>query len=64
MKPAAAALVLTLVLTPLSASAKQMLGVLRHGSSVVLFVLTGATVVIEEQEAGATRRQLTRCLAE
>jgi hypothetical protein len=48
-----------LALLPLAASAKQMLGVLHHGSSVVLFVLAGATVVIEEQEAGGTRDDIT-----
>jgi hypothetical protein len=44
-----------LALLPLAASAKTMLGVLHHGSSVVNFVLAGNTVIIEEQEAGGTR---------
>lgn len=44
-----------LALLPLAASAKTMLGVLNHGSSVVEFVLSGNSVVIEEQEAGGTR---------
>jgi hypothetical protein len=44
-----------LALLPLAASAKTMLGVLHHGSSVVEFVLNGSSVLIEEQEAGGTR---------
>src|SRR5438045_3078580 len=44
-----------LALLPLPASAKDMLGVLHHGSSVVEFVLNGNAVLVEEQEAGGTR---------
>jgi hypothetical protein len=47
--------VCALALLPLAASAKETLGVLHHGSSVVMFVLNGNTVLIEEQEAGGTR---------
>jgi hypothetical protein len=53
------AIILALLLLPVAALAKQMLGVLHHGSSVVLFVLAGATVVIEEQEAAGTRDDIT-----
>ena len=44
-----------LALLPLTASAKTTLGTLHHGSSVVIFVLNGNTVLISEQEAGGTR---------
>ncbi len=44
-----------LALLPLAASANTALGTLHHGSSVVMFVSTGAGLLIEEQEAGGTR---------
>ena len=44
-----------LALLPIAASAKTTLGTLHHGSSVVIFVLNGNTVLISEQEAAGTR---------
>jgi hypothetical protein len=44
-----------LALLPVAATAKTMLGTLHHGSSVVIFVLNGNSVLISEQEAGGTR---------
>jgi len=44
-----------LALLPLTASAKETLGTLHHGSSVVMFVLTADGLLIEEQEAAGTR---------
>ena len=50
---------LILALVPLTASAKQMLGVLHHGSDVVEFVLAGSTVIVEQAEAGGTRDDIS-----
>ena len=58
MKKLALFTALALALLPLSASAKQMLGTLHHGATVMVFVLAGDTVVIEEQDASGVRDDL------
>ncbi|HET9392623.1 MAG TPA: hypothetical protein VFO29_03715 [Candidatus Rubrimentiphilum sp.] len=54
-----AALGLALALLPITASAKQTLGVLHHGSDVIEFVLNGSNVTIEQAEAGGTRNDIS-----
>ncbi len=48
-------LVCALALLPVTASAKQMLGVLHHGADVITFILAGSTVIVDQQEASGTR---------
>jgi hypothetical protein len=53
------AVTLALLLLPITASAKVMLGTLHHGSSVIDFVLAGSDVIVEEREAGGTRDDIS-----
>lgn len=55
MKCTAYALGIALLLLPITGLAKQMLGTLHHGADVVEFVLSGNTVIVEQQEAAGTR---------
>jgi hypothetical protein len=53
-----ALLAATLALLPLTVSAKDLLGTLHRGATVIIFNLAGNTVVIEERDAGGARDDL------
>jgi hypothetical protein len=55
MKQAVVAVTLALLLLPITASAKQTLGVSHHGADVIVFILSGSTVIVSQQEANGTR---------
>src|SRR5437868_938428 len=59
MRCITAILAVMLLLSPGTATAKDMLGVLHHGADVIEFVLAGSTVIIEQAEASGTRDDIT-----